>query len=155
MVQFVDGSVVAQLGTPDMRMPIAYGLSWPKRIVSGADNLDFRHLPAMTFEALNDHGHATRFPGLQLAWQALNATSRHATTVLQCCRRGSQWRRFSINVYALTKFMLLNLATMESVSSRRHPRRFEDLTGFRSTIPSNGCQACSWPPIDSDCTGHD
>ena len=81
MVQFVDGSVVAQLGTPDMRVPIAYGLSWPKRMASGADNLDFRNLPAMTFEALDSHGHPARFPGLQLAWQALSAVSG-TTTVL-------------------------------------------------------------------------
>ena len=41
MVQYVDGSVVAQLGTPDMRVPIAYGLSWPDRVASGAASLDF------------------------------------------------------------------------------------------------------------------
>jgi 1-deoxy-D-xylulose-5-phosphate reductoisomerase len=64
MVQFVDGSVVAQLGTPDMRVPIAYGLSWPQRMLSGASNLDFRNLPPMTFESFDDHGHLERFPGL-------------------------------------------------------------------------------------------
>jgi 1-deoxy-D-xylulose-5-phosphate reductoisomerase len=73
MVQFRDASVVAQLGTPDMRVPIAYGLSWPERIESGAATLDFRALSAMTFEALDQAGHAQRFPGLQLAWEALRA----------------------------------------------------------------------------------
>jgi 1-deoxy-D-xylulose-5-phosphate reductoisomerase len=73
MVQYRDASVVAQLGTPDMRVPIAYGLSWPERIQSGAQVLDFRSLSAMTFESLDDNGHGERFPGLRLAWDALNA----------------------------------------------------------------------------------
>ncbi len=73
MVQFRDASVVAQLGTPDMRVPIAYGLAWPERIESGAATLDFRSLSAMTFEALDQSGHAERFPGLRLAWDALRA----------------------------------------------------------------------------------
>jgi 1-deoxy-D-xylulose-5-phosphate reductoisomerase len=73
MVQYRDTSVVAQLGTPDMRVPIAYGLSWPERMASGAQPLDFHQLSAMTFEALYDHGHPERFPGLKLAWQALKA----------------------------------------------------------------------------------
>lgn len=73
MVQYRDTSVVAQLGTPDMRVPIAYGLSWPERIASGAAALDFHALSAMTFEAIDDHGHPERFPGLRLAWEALQA----------------------------------------------------------------------------------
>jgi 1-deoxy-D-xylulose-5-phosphate reductoisomerase len=71
MVQYRDTSVVAQLGTPDMRVPIAYGLSWPERMVSGAAGLDFRALQAMTFEALDANDHPARFPGLSLAWAAL------------------------------------------------------------------------------------
>lgn len=73
MVQFVDNSVVAQLGTPDMRGPIAYGLSWPQRVESGAAALDFTTLSALTFESMDSNEHRTRFPGLQLAWDALNA----------------------------------------------------------------------------------
>ena len=72
MVQYQDNSVVAQLGTPDMRVPIAYGLSWPERMNSGASALDFHALAAMTFEAMDDHGHPQRFPGIQLAWETLN-----------------------------------------------------------------------------------
>jgi 1-deoxy-D-xylulose-5-phosphate reductoisomerase len=67
MVQYRDTSVVAQLGTPDMRVPIAYGLAWPGRITSGAAALDFKALADMTFE-VPDH---ERFPGLQLAWEVL------------------------------------------------------------------------------------
>ncbi len=73
MVQFVDHSVVAQLGTPDMRGPIAYGLAWPGRHVSGANAIDFSTLAGLTFETFSDAGHQQRFPGLKLAWEALDA----------------------------------------------------------------------------------
>ncbi len=73
MVQFVDHSVVAQLGTPDMRGPIAYGLAWPSRHVSGASAIDFSTLSALTFETFTELGHQQRFPGLKLAWEALEA----------------------------------------------------------------------------------
>ena len=81
MVQYRDSSVVAQLGTPDMRVPIAYGLSWPERMTSGAQALDFHALSAMTFESLVDHGHPARFAGLHLAWDALRGP-RGTTAVL-------------------------------------------------------------------------
>ena len=71
MVQYLDTSVVAQLGTPDMRVPIAYGLAWPGRIASGAKSLDFKTLSDLTFETMDD----VRFPGLSLAWEVLNAPS--------------------------------------------------------------------------------
>lgn len=73
MVQYIDNSVVAQLGTPDMRGPIAYGLSWPSRIQSGAKAIDFSTLSGLTFESLQSHRHEERFPGLQLAWDVLSA----------------------------------------------------------------------------------
>ena len=69
MVQYRDTSVVAQLGTPDMRVPIAYGLAWPGRIASGAKALDFRALAQMTFDTPDPR----RFPGLALAWEVLDA----------------------------------------------------------------------------------
>lgn len=73
MVQYKDHSVVAQLGTPDMKVPIAYGLSWPDRIVSGATALDFSAMADLSFEAINSRGHDVRFPGLKLAWEVLDA----------------------------------------------------------------------------------
>lgn len=69
MVQYYDTSVVAQMGTADMRVPIAYGLSWPERISSGAKTLDFKNLAHMTFEVPDN----VRFPGLPLAWDVLKA----------------------------------------------------------------------------------
>ncbi len=70
MVQYHDTSVVAQLGNADMRVPIAYGLSYPARMASGAKALDWRTLGAMTFETPDP----LRFPGLPLAWLAMRAT---------------------------------------------------------------------------------
>jgi len=67
MVQYHDTSIVAQLGTADMRVPIAYGLAYPERVDSGATPLDFETLSQLTFEKPD----AARFPGLPLAWQAL------------------------------------------------------------------------------------
>jgi 1-deoxy-D-xylulose-5-phosphate reductoisomerase len=69
MVVCRDHSVLAQMGTPDMRVPIAYGLAWPRRVESGASMLDFTALSALTFEAADTR----RFPGLQLAWDTLEA----------------------------------------------------------------------------------
>ena len=69
MVVCRDGSVLAQLGTPDMKVPIAYGLSYPERIESGAPRLDFMALKALTFQEPD----ASQFPGLYLAWDALRA----------------------------------------------------------------------------------
>jgi 1-deoxy-D-xylulose-5-phosphate reductoisomerase len=67
MVVCHDGCVLAQLGTPDMRGPISYGLSFPRRVESGAARLDFTTLAALTFEEAD----ARRFPGLHLSWAAL------------------------------------------------------------------------------------
>jgi 1-deoxy-D-xylulose-5-phosphate reductoisomerase len=67
MVVCRDASVLAQMGTPDMRVPIAFGLSFPERVESGAASLDLLSLPPLTFEAPDNR----RFPGLQLAYNAL------------------------------------------------------------------------------------
>ena len=73
MVRYADGSVLAQLGTPDMRVPIAYGLAWPQRMASGSPALDFGALQGLTFEDMQSHGHPARFPSLALVWQVLRA----------------------------------------------------------------------------------
>jgi len=71
MVQYNDASVVAQLGTTDMRVPIAYGLSYPDRIESGAARLDFHALASMTFAKPDPE----RCPSLALAWTAMKEPS--------------------------------------------------------------------------------
>lgn len=69
MVQYADGSVLAQMGSPDMRVPIAHTLGWPDRIHAPAKRLDFSDIATLTFEAPNE----TRFPALRLARDALTA----------------------------------------------------------------------------------
>ena len=69
MVVARDGAVLAQLGTPDMKGPIAFGMSWPARMASGCEPLDFMKMSALTFEEAD----AVRFPGLHLSWAALRA----------------------------------------------------------------------------------
>jgi len=69
MVVARDGAVLAQLGTPDMKGPIAFGMSWPSRMASGCAPLDFMKMSALTFEEAD----AVRFPGLHLSWAALRA----------------------------------------------------------------------------------
>jgi 1-deoxy-D-xylulose-5-phosphate reductoisomerase len=76
MVEFSDRSVVAQLGTPDMRTPIAHCLGWPERIAGPATKLDLAKIGQLTFEAPD----FTRFPALRLAYDALR-TGNGATTV--------------------------------------------------------------------------
>ncbi|EKF75110.1 1-deoxy-D-xylulose 5-phosphate reductoisomerase [Alcanivorax hongdengensis A-11-3] len=77
MVAYRDGSVLAQMGTPDMRTPIACALSWPQRVESGARRLDFATLRGLHFEAPD----LQRFPCLGLARQAME-TGGTATAVL-------------------------------------------------------------------------
>jgi len=77
MVEYVDGSVLAQLGNPDMRTPIAYALGYPNRIESGVSSLDFLSIAKLEFEAPDLHC----FPCLQLAYDALN-TGGTAATIL-------------------------------------------------------------------------
>jgi 1-deoxy-D-xylulose-5-phosphate reductoisomerase len=69
MVEFIDGSVLAQLGSPDMRIPIAYALAWPERIETPAQRLDLAAVARLDFE-VPDVG---RFPALRLAREALEA----------------------------------------------------------------------------------
>ncbi|HSP00714.1 MAG TPA: 1-deoxy-D-xylulose-5-phosphate reductoisomerase [Thioalkalivibrio sp.] len=77
MVSYSDGSVLAQLGNPDMRTPIAHALAWPERIASGVDPLDMVAVGRLDFERPD----LTRFPCLSLAYQAFEVGGT-ATTVL-------------------------------------------------------------------------
>jgi 1-deoxy-D-xylulose-5-phosphate reductoisomerase len=77
MVEYVDGSVLAQLGTPDMRTPIAVALAWPERMAAPSKRLDFETLGALTFEAPDFH----RFPALRVAREALQSGG-NAPTIL-------------------------------------------------------------------------
>ena len=109
MVQFKDSSVLAQLGTPDMRVPIACGLAWPERIASGTPVLDFAKLAALTFEEAD----AQRFPGLHLSWQALRAPEG-TTTVLNAANEVAV-AAFLDRRLSFDRIHAVNLQTLESV----------------------------------------
>ena len=109
MVQYRDASVVAQLGTPDMRGPIAYGLSWPDRIVSGAKALDFTALSAMTFSKPDNR----LFPGLALAWDVLRGP-RGSTAVLNAANEVAV-AAFLAKKIRFDQIHHLNCATLEAV----------------------------------------
>ena len=107
LVQYHDGSLVAQLGVPDMRVPIAYGLSWPERMESGAPRLDFSSLAAMTFERPDPQ----RFPGLQLAWDALRAPP--GTTAVLNAANEVAVQAFLDGRIRFDQIHAVNLATLE------------------------------------------
>src|SRR5690606_29409440 len=109
MVQFVDASIIAQLGTPDMRVPIACGLAWPERVASGAATLDFTRLAALTFEEAD----AQRFPGLHLSWQALRAAP--GTTAVLNAANEVAVAAFLDERIRFDQIHAVNLATLEAV----------------------------------------
>ncbi|MBP6118638.1 MAG: 1-deoxy-D-xylulose-5-phosphate reductoisomerase [Giesbergeria sp.] len=117
MVQYRDMSVVAQMGTPDMRVPIAYGLSWPERVASGAAALDFHALGAMTFESIDDHGHPERFPSLRLAWETLAAPP--GTTVVLNAANEVAVAAFLERRIRFDQIHALNVETLTTVPSSK------------------------------------
>ncbi|MDB5752324.1 MAG: 1-deoxyxylulose-5-phosphate reductoisomerase [Ramlibacter sp.] len=124
MVQYRDTSVVAQLGTPDMRVPIAYGLAWPERVASGAQALDFSTLADMSFESLDSRGHRERFPGLQLAWDCL-AAAPGTTAVLNAANEVGV-AAFLDRRIRFDQIHAVNLATLAAVLPSK-PATLQDL----------------------------
>lgn len=78
MVEFADGSIIAQLGATDMRIPISYALGYPDRISSGVDTIDFKKLGTLTFEEPD----TLKFPLLRASYQALEDDSDCAPVIL-------------------------------------------------------------------------
>ncbi|WP_066335197.1 1-deoxy-D-xylulose-5-phosphate reductoisomerase [Azohydromonas lata] len=109
MVVCRDRSVLAQLGTPDMRVPIAVGLAHPQRIESGAELLDFTRLSALTFEEPDPQ----RFPGLQLAFDALQGPEG-STAVLNAANEEAV-AAFLDGAIGFTDIHRVNAATIERV----------------------------------------
>ncbi|PKO60120.1 MAG: 1-deoxy-D-xylulose-5-phosphate reductoisomerase [Betaproteobacteria bacterium HGW-Betaproteobacteria-18] len=124
MVQYLDHSVIAQLGTPDMKVPIAYGLSWPQRMTSGASALDFRAMANLTFESLDANGHAQRFPGLALAWSVLAAPA--GTTAVLNAANEIAVAAFLAKQIRFDQMHAVNLETLSRVQPSA-PGSLEDL----------------------------
>ena len=124
MVQYKVNSVLAQLGTPDMKVPIAYGLSWPDRMTSGAAALNFKSMSDMTFESIDSNGHEERFPGLKLAWSVLNAPPG-STAVLNAANEVAV-AAFLDRKIRFDQIHVVNLETLGSVVTSS-PQSLDDL----------------------------
>jgi 1-deoxy-D-xylulose-5-phosphate reductoisomerase len=120
MVQFTDASVIAQLGTPDMRVPIAVGLAWPERIESGAGRLDFRQMTALSFDAPD----AALFPGLGLAWHALRAAP--GTTAVLNAANEVAVEAFLDRRLRFDRIHAVNMETLEAIAPSK-PASLADL----------------------------
>ncbi|WP_296801783.1 1-deoxy-D-xylulose-5-phosphate reductoisomerase [Variovorax sp.] len=120
MVQFTDASILAQLGTSDMRVPIAVGLAWPERIESGAARLDFRQLADLSFDAPD----AALFPGLDLAWQALRAVP--GTTAVLNAANEVAVEAFLARRLRFDRIHAVNMETLEAVAPSK-PASLADL----------------------------
>lgn len=116
MVVCRDHSTLAQLGTPDMRVPIAYGLAYPERIDSGAETLDFAALGSLNFEVAD----RVRFPSLYLAWDALRAPEG-STAVLNAANEEAV-AAFLAGTIRFTDIHRINADTIASVLPDLPPR---------------------------------
>ncbi len=120
MVRYRDGSVLAQLGEPDMRTPIAHTMGWPGRVTSGVKPLDFCKLSQLTFAAPD----YDRYPCLKLAMdafeqgQALTTALNAANEIMVAAFLASQIR--------FTDIAALNLAVLEQVDAQE-PQSIEDV----------------------------
>jgi 1-deoxy-D-xylulose-5-phosphate reductoisomerase len=123
LVEFRDGSLIAQLGSPDMRIPIAHCLAWPQRIDGPAVRLDLAQLSTLTFE----NPDLTRFPGLGLARQVLE-TGGSAPTVLNAANEVAV-AEFLSEKLGFAGIVALVAATLEAATRRgltREPASVED-----------------------------
>ncbi len=128
MVQYVDGSVLAQMGNPDMRTPIAHGLSYPERMTSGVQPLDFSALHNFSFE----EPCSERFPNLYLAMQA-SRDGQSATTALNAANEQAVEAFLQnkinflqinhVNNEVLDKMPIQNLSSLEGILAHdKHSR---------------------------------
>ncbi|BCQ36396.1 MULTISPECIES: 1-deoxy-D-xylulose-5-phosphate reductoisomerase [Erwinia] len=110
MVRYRDGSVIAQLGSPDMRTPIAHAMAWPQRVTSGAQPLDFTRMSALTFSEPD----YARYPCLKLAIDA-SITGQAATTMLNAANEIAV-AAFLASEIRFTDIAALNVAVLETLS---------------------------------------
>src|SRR5262245_11848144 len=116
MVVMRDQSVLAQLGTPDMKVPIACALAWPERIESGAAALDFASMGSLTFRSAD----LKRYPALQLAYDCLRAPPG-ATNVLNAANEVAV-AAFLNGAIAFPAIDAVNAATLEQIAGNLGPQ---------------------------------
>jgi 1-deoxy-D-xylulose-5-phosphate reductoisomerase len=109
MVVCRDHSVLAQMGTPDMRVPIAFALSFPQRIDSGASRLEFETLTGLSFEPADRE----RFPGLYLAWDTLRA--REGSAAILNAANEEAVAAFLARAICFTDIHKVNARTIDAV----------------------------------------
>lgn len=120
MVRYQDGSVLAQLGEPDMRTPIAHTMAWPERVSSGVNALDFCKLSALTFAAPD----FDRYPCLKLAIDA-SSEGQAATTALNAANEVAV-SAFLASAIRFTDIAALNLSVLEQMDLRE-PQSIDDV----------------------------
>jgi 1-deoxy-D-xylulose-5-phosphate reductoisomerase len=111
MVEYVDSSVLAQLGTPDMRTPIAYALAWPDRMETPSSRLKLEDIQILTFEAPDPE----RFPAIRLTREALNIGGT-APTVLNAANE------IAVELFLTEKLSFLNIAHVVEETMQQIPR---------------------------------
>ncbi|HLB57017.1 MAG TPA: 1-deoxy-D-xylulose-5-phosphate reductoisomerase [Coxiellaceae bacterium] len=120
LVVFDDSSLLAQLGCPDMRIPIAYTLTWPERMTSGAKRLDLTELKRLDFEPMS----LERFPCLRLAYQALNAGGT-ATAILNAANE------IAVDAFCHGQIRFDQIATViDAVMQKSNVTKATDLNGI-------------------------
>ncbi|WP_318368951.1 1-deoxy-D-xylulose-5-phosphate reductoisomerase [Enterobacter sp.] len=125
MVRYQDGSVLAQLGEPDMRTPIAHTMAWPERVTSGVKPLDFCKLSALTFVAPDYE----RYPCLKLAMDAFEQ-GQAATTALNAANEVTV-AAFLASAIRFTDIAALNLSVLEQMDLRE-PQSIDDVLAVDS-----------------------
>ena len=111
MVEYVDSSVLAQLGTPDMRTPIAYALAWPDRMETPSPRLKLEDIQTLTFESPDPE----RFPAIRLTREALNIGGT-APTVLNAANE------IAVELFLTEKLSFLNIAHVVEETMQQIPR---------------------------------
>lgn len=120
-VEYQDGSLLAQMGMPDMRIPISYALAWPHRIASGAKRLNLTEISRLEFEAPD----AKRFPCLRLAYQALNAGGT-ATAILNAANE------VAVDAFCHNQISFTQIAVL--VDSVLQQTKIESVTDLESLL---------------------
>jgi len=123
MVRYCDGSVLAQLGSPDMRTPIAHAMAYPDRVASGVETLDFYRIGALTFEQPDEE----RYPCLRLAMDAFEQ-GQAATTTLNAANEVAV-AAFLQGKIRFTDIAALNRRTLERMALTE-PRSVDDVVAI-------------------------
>jgi 1-deoxy-D-xylulose-5-phosphate reductoisomerase len=134
MVSYVDGSILAQLGNPDMRTPIAYGLAYPKRIQSGVNQLDITQIAKLNFEKPD----FKKFPCLAIAFDALRAGDS-APTVMNAANE------IAVQAFLDKKIGFLAISELIARVMNKVPnRRVNDLAGImeQDALAREAAHAC-------------